>query len=214
MWIALIVVGSLAGASAINMSLRLGKMNPMGARQAGFVGIGMCAAILVLLGLVLLFRSRLVARIFTEDVVFLDMFEEASLPFTLTLCFMNMAVAIERIPYSMGRTREIFWMGFVASWGGQVPGVILMTKYWRADLVGLYTGMAIGYAMLCVLYGIITIRRYELMLHSVRANRNNFLTTTHFSSYCSSCPTNSDWVKYAEMAQTRSESNRKHAAPP
>jgi len=160
MWIALVMVGSLAGASAINMSLRLGEMNPMGARQAGLVGIAMSAFILIVVGCVLLVKSRMVARIFTEDLLFLDMFEEASLPFTLTLCFMNLAVAIERIPYAMGRTKEIFWMGFVASWGGQVPGVILMTHYWRADLVGLYTGMAIGYALLCVLYGIITIRRY------------------------------------------------------
>lgn len=160
MWIALIVVGSLAGASSINVSLRLGKMNPAGARQAGMVGIGMSASILIILGAIILFQSRLVARIFTEDVVFLDMFAEASLPFTLTLVFMNLAVAIERVPYAMGRTREIFWMGFVASWGGQVPAVILMTRYWRADLAGLYCGMAIGYAFLCVLYGIITFRRY------------------------------------------------------
>jgi hypothetical protein len=50
-------------------------------------------------------------------------------------------------------------MGFVASWGGQVPAVLLFTKYWRDDLVGLYTGMAAGYLMLTVLYSIITLRR-------------------------------------------------------
>lgn len=160
MWIALIVVGSLSGASAISMTLRLGKMNPTGARQAGNVGIAMCAIILVVLGGIILVNSRMVARIFTNDTLFLDMFEEASLPFTLTLMFMNLAVAIERIPYSMGRTREIFWMGFIASWFGQVPGVLLMTQYWRADLVGLYTGMALGYGLLCVLYGAITLQRY------------------------------------------------------
>lgn len=50
-------------------------------------------------------------------------------------------------------------MGFVASWGGQVPAVLLLTKYWRDDLVGLYTGMAIGYIMLAILYSIIVFRR-------------------------------------------------------
>lgn len=50
-------------------------------------------------------------------------------------------------------------MGFVASWGGQVPAVLLLTKYWRDDLVGLYTGMAIGYIMLVILYSIIVFRR-------------------------------------------------------
>lgn len=158
MWLTLVVIWSIAGASSINMTLRLGKMNPVGARQAGYTGIALSAAILVILGVFVSFRSRLVARIFTEDEVFLNLFEEASLPFTLTLCFMNLAVAIERVPYAMGRTREIFWMGFVASWFGQVPGVILMTRYWRNDLVGIYTGMAIGYAVLCVLYGWIAFR--------------------------------------------------------
>jgi Na+-driven multidrug efflux pump len=172
MWIALIVIGSLASASSINMTIRLGKMNPEGARQAGYVGIALSAAILILLGGVILAKSRMFARIFTEDELFLDLFEEASFPFTLTLCFMNLAVAIERVPYAMGRTREIFWMGFIASWFGQVPGVMLMTRYWRNDLVGLYSGMAIGYALLCVLYGWITLKRYvwciRLMYLSLR----------------------------------------------
>lgn len=42
----------------------------------------------------------------------------------------------------------------------QVPGVIICTKYWRDDLVGLYTGMAIGYAACCLLYGYIVVSRY------------------------------------------------------
>ena len=91
--------------------------------------------------------------------MFLDLFEEASLPFTLTLLFMNLSVAIERIPISMGRTREVFYFGFIASWGGQVPAAYLLTKYWQNNLFGLYSGMAIGYASLSVLYGIIVYRR-------------------------------------------------------
>ncbi len=50
-------------------------------------------------------------------------------------------------------------MGFIASWGGQVPAVFLLTKYWRNDLVGLYTGMAIGYILLAILYAVIVLRR-------------------------------------------------------
>ena len=57
------------------------------------------------------------------------------------------------------RTKEVFWMGFIASWAGQVPAVLFMTKYWRNDLVGLYTGMAIGYIILAILYSILVLRR-------------------------------------------------------
>ena len=102
MWIALIFVGSLASASAINMSIRLGKMQPFAARQAGFVGIGMSIIMLFILSTLIVFRSRLLGQIFTTSEEFLVLFEEAAVPFTITLFFMNLSVAIERIPYSMG----------------------------------------------------------------------------------------------------------------
>jgi multidrug resistance protein, MATE family len=102
MWIALIFVGALAGASAINMSIRLGKKDPFGARQAGYVGIALAFIMLLFLGAFIVYRSRWFGMIFTSDAEFLALFEEASLPFTITLFFMNLSVAIERIPYSMG----------------------------------------------------------------------------------------------------------------
>lgn len=119
MWIALVLVGALSGAAAINMSLRLGGNNYKGAKQAGFVGISMATMMLMILSTVILFDSRLIGMIFTQDKEFLDMFEEASIPFTITLFCMNLAVALERIPYSMGRTREVFAMGFIGSWVGK-----------------------------------------------------------------------------------------------
>jgi Na+-driven multidrug efflux pump len=71
---------------------------------------------------------------------------------------MNMSVAIERIPYSMGRTKEVFWFGLIASWGAQVPAVVLLTKFWRDDLIGLYWGMVVGYLVLTGLYAWIVVR--------------------------------------------------------
>lgn len=177
MWIVLIFCGAIAGASSINMSIRLGKMDPYGAKQAGHVGIGMAVVVLFVLGCLILYCNRWFGLIFTSDEELLALFKECSIPFTITLFFMNLSVVIERIPYSMGRTKEVFWMGFVGSWGGQVPAVLLLTKYWRNDLIGIYTGMAIGYFMLTILYSIIVLR--------------------------------SDWVKYAELAQLRSESTAK-----
>jgi len=177
MWIALILGGAIAGAASINMSIRLGKMDHKGAKQAGDVSIGMATCLLVFLGYGILVRNRWFGLIFTNDEEFLALFAECSVPFTISLVFMNLAVVIERIPYTMGRTKEVFWMGFVASWGGQVPAVLLLTKYWRNDLVGIYTGMAIGYFILTILYSVIVLR--------------------------------SDWEKYAELAQERSETSSK-----
>jgi MATE family multidrug resistance protein len=160
MWIVLILVNALSSAAGIKMSMRLGKMDHVGAKQAGEVGICMSAAVLAVIGFAVLFKVRWFGRIFTNDPAFLDLFEEARVPFTITLVLMNLSVAIERIPYSMGRTKDVFWMGLMASWGAQVPAVTLLTRYWRDDLVGLYYGMAVGYLVLAILYGWVAITRY------------------------------------------------------
>ena len=39
----------------------------------------------------------------------------------------------------------------------QVPSVYFLTGYWRNDLFGLYCGMALGYLVLMLLYGFITV---------------------------------------------------------
>lgn len=155
MWIVLIMVNALSGAAGIKMSLRLGRVNPAGAKQAGHVGVFLSFVVLALLFFAIVTHVRWFGRIFTNDEEFLALFESARWPFTITLVLMNLSVAIEKIPYSMGRTSDVFWMGLVASWGAQVPAVFVMTTYWRNDLVGLYWGMAIGYMMLCFLYGYI-----------------------------------------------------------
>jgi Na+-driven multidrug efflux pump len=211
------------------MSLRLGEMNPRGAKQAGEIGILLSFLVLAAIMMGVYFRIRWFGQIFTQDEEFLSLFESVRLPFCGTLFLMNMSVAVERIPYSMGRTREVFWMGLIASWCGtsqifyrligrnlvcndetwfaimlsymyftfwlpsqfnnfpflsvphnfdhctvaQVPGVYFLTRYWRNDLFGLYCGMALGYLVLMLLYGFITVT--------------------------------SDWQKYAEIARQRSE---------
>ena len=158
MWIVLIMVSAVANAGGIKMSLRLGGGDAAGAKQAGVVIFSLALFILLAISLLVVTRIRFLGMIFTQDEEFLDMFEASAVPFTCTLFFMNLSVAIEQIPMSMGRTSEVFWYGFVASWFGQVPGVYFLTKYWRDDLFGLYWGMAVGYVMLSILYGILAYR--------------------------------------------------------
>mmetsp|Transcript_16776 Transcript_16776/g.38597 ORF Transcript_16776/g.38597 Transcript_16776/m.38597 type:complete len:450 (-) Transcript_16776:2105-3454(-) len=156
MWIVLIIVNAISQASSIKMSIRLGDLKHVAARQAGHVGLALCLLVLVIISGVVVGEIRIFGEIFSSDADFLDLFATTRWPFTATLFFMNLSIALEKIPFTMGRTTEVFWMGFVASWAAQVPAVILLTTYWRADLVGLYSGMAIGYIVLCILYSIIT----------------------------------------------------------
>jgi len=102
MWIAYIFVIAIASAASINMSIRLGKMDPNGAKQAGHVSIGMSAMMLFVLASLTLVKNRWFGLIFTSDEEFLALFKECSVPFTISLFFMNLAIVIERIPYTMG----------------------------------------------------------------------------------------------------------------
>jgi multidrug resistance protein, MATE family len=158
MWIIMIVVSALSSSAAIKVTLRLGSNNPWGAKQAADVGIVMSTLVLLLVAILVLAKVEWFGRIFTNEDLFLDLFGKVRWPFTITLVLMNLAVSLERIAYSMGQTKEVFWCGLVASWAAQVPFVIVLTKYWRNDLIGLYYGMAVGYFVLVVLYGTIVAR--------------------------------------------------------
>ena len=125
MWIVMILSMALSGASGINMSLRLGRLDHLGAKQAGYVGIVMAGGVVLLISAFVFFRMRLFGQIFTNDPIFLEMFEETQWPFTAVLFLMNFSVCLERIPYAMGRTTEVFWMGFIASWGGKCSNIFI-----------------------------------------------------------------------------------------
>eukprot|EP00985_Skeletonema_marinoi_P022900 scaffold14867_cov194-Skeletonema_marinoi.AAC.2 len=157
LWITLIFVGAISSASGVKIGLNLGRGHSLAARQAGFVGISLVMVCLVVLAMLVYYNTRMLGRIFTNDESYLDLFEECRLPFAATLFFMNLAVGIEAIPISMGRTDSVFYCGLLASWLGQVPGVLLLTKYWRNDLFALYSGIAGGYCVLVLLYAYIVL---------------------------------------------------------
>jgi len=149
--ITLTLSGSLASAMSVQLGIALGVGNAVAARRHTSVGVTLCLFMVCLLSLVVACFPRLCAGIFSSDPVFLDLFSKTRFPFAAFVGLMNLAVVLERIPVTVGRPRVTFWMGVVGSWAGQVPGALLCTRVWRGDLVGLYTGSALGYALLCVL---------------------------------------------------------------
>jgi Na+-driven multidrug efflux pump len=142
MWIVMILALSMSGASGINMAQRLGKLDHLGAKQAGYVGVVMAGGVTFLISVVVLCNMRLFGQIFTNDEIFLTLFEETKWSFTTTLFLMNFSVVLERIPYSMGRTKEVFWMGFIASWGGMFDCI-----WWRVPLLVAFVCLLL--ALLC-----------------------------------------------------------------
>jgi MATE family multidrug resistance protein len=126
LWISLIFVGSLAGASGIKIGQRLGNGDANGAKQAAEVGVLLSFILLLVLSALVYLNSRAFGEVFTNDESYLDLFEECRWPFTCALFFMNFAGVIETIPINMGRTGTVFYAGFVASWLGECKIEILI----------------------------------------------------------------------------------------
>ena len=153
MWITLTFIGSLGGAISTKLAIRLGADDAPGAKRGVLVGLALALAVLLALAVVVFTIPRSLGKIFTDDPKLLDTFEHIRLPLATTVFFMNSAVLFERIPMAMGRTRAVFVMGVLGSWAGQVPGVVLCVKYWKRDLMAVYTGVSLGYALLTLLLG-------------------------------------------------------------
>lgn len=118
-WICLTLTGSISGASGIKMGMALGSGDHIGAKRAAIVGMGVIIVVLFIVSIAIVSKVRLFGEIFTNDDVLLDMFDEMRYPFVLALFFMNLSVALERIPMAMGRTSDIFWAGLFGSWLGE-----------------------------------------------------------------------------------------------
>jgi Na+-driven multidrug efflux pump len=121
------------------------------AKLCARVCIGTCVVAVALLAGVMLFFARYVAMVFSPDEAIQELFHEVRVPMVAMMVLMTLAVLLERIPMAMGRTSVVLGVGLVGSWVGQVPGVYIGVYLWRNDLVGLFTGVACGYALLCLL---------------------------------------------------------------
>jgi len=152
---ALMVMVAISGACGINMCIRLGKLDSNGARQAGCVGVGMSAFVSIIMVVFEMLAPGSFWRLFTDDSNLHSILDEIKVPFGIALFLMNTSVALEKIPYCMGRTTTVLWISVVASWGIQIPAVYLLTDHWRNDLTGLFWGLAIGHGAMAILYVIV-----------------------------------------------------------
>ena len=150
LWITLTVVGAIGSATGIRLSTALGEADSTKAWSIIFVGLAVTVSFLLTLTVAVFVFIRELAQVFSNDPVVLDLFMESRTPLCAMLFMMNFAMFLEQIPGAMGRTRQIFYAGFVGSWLGQVPCTYIAVNYWRKDMVGLYTGVSIGYGLLCV----------------------------------------------------------------
>jgi len=152
-WITLTFLGSLGGAMSIQLGQALGSGNAVDSGRIANIGFGISVIMGGCLALLVACVPRVCGSIFSSDPVILDLYEEARWPMAAFVLTMNVGTMMEGIPRAAGRMRTAFYAGIVGSWVGQVPFTIICTYYWRQDLIGLYTGVACGYALLILMLG-------------------------------------------------------------
>jgi Na+-driven multidrug efflux pump len=157
LWICYAFTGALASAVGIRLGIALGAGDPRQAKFTSLVGCGLALVLLSGLGLLVYRFPRFFANIFSSDPHVHEMFESIRVPLALVMVFQNLSILLEQIPVTMGRTSAVFFIGFVGSWLGQVPGVVLCFWLWREDLVGLYTGVTAGYFATALLLGVLVL---------------------------------------------------------
>ena len=158
MWICLTFIGSMGSAMAIHLGTALGAGKVKQAKQSTAVTIVTCLFLIALLAVTVILFAHEIAMLFSPDPIIHKLFYEVRFPMVAMMVFMNLAVLLERIPMAMGRSTAVLGVGLVGSWAGQVPGVLVGVFLWRRDLVGLFSGVALGYALLCLLLAAIIAR--------------------------------------------------------
>lgn len=153
-WLVLIFSSSVSSAMSILIGQALGANDTKTAKRHAILGVSFVVAAMLVLCCIIVFIPRHLGMIFSSDPVILDIFEHSRVPMAFFVGTMNLSVALEKIPLAVGKPKIAFWLGVVGSWVGQVPGAFICAKFWRDDLIGIYTGASVGYALLCVLLAI------------------------------------------------------------
>ena len=63
---------------------------------------------------------------------------------------MSLAVVLEGLLMTTGRTKTVLIVGVVGSWCGQVPLVAFLVTFWQPTLRAVFLGVSGGYAILNV----------------------------------------------------------------
>merc|ERR1712137_1280913 len=122
-----------------------------GAKCRRIVGFGISTVALFLLattGMTVLFISKL-AVIFSSDPAVLQLFADCGLAMGFMIFFMCFSMHFEALLFCLGRSQIVMKAGFLGSWAGQVPGVLLMVKFYGQHLQSVYIGVGIGYLLYC-----------------------------------------------------------------
>ena len=168
LWLANIFNGALSASMGVKLGIALGAGHPNRAKRLCLISVCLAAAVSCLIGMLVFSFAREVGALFSSDPELIELYHSVRGPLAAMTMSFAMAVFLERIPMVMGRTKLVMNVGLLGSWAGQVPGVVLCTRYWRHDGYGLYVGVSLGYLLLDLLL-LVFILRTDWQLYADKA---------------------------------------------
>lgn len=151
---------AVSSATVVHVGHRLGANDPQGARRAGFAGVGLCAAVMLLSALVLLVTNDFIAGIYTRDPAVRELaaalllmacifqlsdglqvgaagalrgYKDTTAP--LLVCLLAYWLIGFPLAYFLGVSRALgpvyVWVGLIA--GLSMAAVLLNWRYWRVS---------------------------------------------------------------------------------
>jgi len=143
----LVLSGSWGCTAGLAIAQHLGAGDVAGAKRAAHSGMRVAAvAVTALACAVTLFLEPL-GWVLMGDSGALSQLLAVRWPLAGTTLAMNALVVLEQLLLSAGCARSVFYGGLVGSWACQLPTVLLLVLCWRAELLAVYTGVALGYAI-------------------------------------------------------------------
>ncbi|CAK9114145.1 unnamed protein product [Durusdinium trenchii] len=175
-WMNLTVIGSFSSATVTQLGIALGTGDGHLSSKIRDLGIGSVGAFLSVTTFATLVYVRQLASIFSSDPEVIDLFEECRHEMGLMIFFMCFSMHFESLLIALKKTDTVFKAALIGSWGGQLPGVLLLFYFFGRTLQNVYLGIGLGYALLFVLY-MLPLLRTDMKSAAENAFKENEATT-------------------------------------
>eukprot|EP00931_Biecheleriopsis_adriatica_P058105 TRINITY_DN34524_c0_g1_i1.p1 TRINITY_DN34524_c0_g1~~TRINITY_DN34524_c0_g1_i1.p1 ORF type:complete len:527 (-),score=84.95 TRINITY_DN34524_c0_g1_i1:26-1561(-) len=153
-WMNMTIIGSFSTACVTQLGIALGTGDGKLSKKIRDIGIGTVLTFLILTTTATMVWVQSLAKIFSTDPEVIALFYECRFEMGFMIFFMSFAMHFESLLVAIRKTDIMFKASMVGSWGGQVPGVILMYRFYGPYLQSVYIGVGIGYTILLVLYAV------------------------------------------------------------
>merc|ERR1711920_475418 len=133
-WMNMVIIGSFSGACSTQLSIALGTGDGGFCRKVRDIGIGTVLTFLTITTFGSMYFIDVIARIFSNDPVVIQMYIDSRWEMALMIFFMCFSIHFESLLYALKKTDTVFYAALAGSWLGQVPAVLFLCTFYGKKL--------------------------------------------------------------------------------